>query len=176
MWTDLTTVRNETGGWDSAVTNAEIRWAILTDWVSMSLTLTSDTTGTVLTRTGYLHRMLPVDSNTSVVQTVGNAVVYFVKLGSANSSGIPLNAGTIDYLSYEIYGTTSTSDIVLELTNSTTGKMSTATITANRSSSFDDTNHKLDITNLAFADNDELMVFHLSGGNLSDIELRLHTA
>ena len=134
VWTDLTTVRNETGGWDSAVTNAEIRWAILTDWVSMSLTLTSDTTGTVLTRTGYLHRMLPVDSNTSVVQTVGNAVVCFVKLGSANSSGIPLNAGTIDYLSYEIYGTTSTSDVVLELTNSTTDKMSTATITANRSS------------------------------------------
>lgn len=87
-WTDLTTFRDETGGFDSAVTNAEIRWAIPTDWVSMSLTLTSNTTGTVLIRTGYLHRMLPVDSNTSVVQTVGNAIVYFVKLGSANSSGI----------------------------------------------------------------------------------------
>ena len=65
----------------------------------MSLTLTSDTTGTVLIRTGYLHRMLLVDSNTSVVQTVGNAVVYFVKLGSANSSGIPLNAGSVSSFS-----------------------------------------------------------------------------
>jgi len=157
------------------VTNAEIRWTIPTDWTSQSLTLTSDITGTTLTRTGYLHRMIPVDSNTSVVQTVGNAVVYFVKLGSANSSGIPLNAGAIDYLTYDIYGTTSTSDVVLGLTNSTAGTMSTATIAANRSSSFDDTNHKLDITNLALANDDEFMVFHLSGGNLSDIELRLHT-
>jgi len=53
--------------------------------------------------------------------------------------------------------------------------MSTATITAGRSSSFDDTNHKLDITDLVLADNDELMVFHLSGSDLTDIELRLHT-
>jgi len=176
VWTDLTTVRDETGGFDTAVTNAEIRWAIPTDWTSMTLTLTSDDTGTTVTRTGYLHRMIPVSPSTSVVQVVGEAVINFVKLGSANSSGIPLNAGTIDYLTYEIYGTTSTSDVVLGLTNSTTGTMSTATIAANRSSSFDDTNHKLDITNLALADNDELMVFHLSGGNLSDIELRLHTA
>ena len=30
-WTDLTTFRDETGGFDLAVTNAEIRWAIPTD-------------------------------------------------------------------------------------------------------------------------------------------------
>ena len=175
VWTDLTTVRDETGGFDSAVTDAEIRWAIPTDWTSMSLTLTSDTTGTVLTRTGYLHRMLPVDSGTTVVQTVGDAVVYLVKLGSAYSSGIPINAGTIDYLTYDIRGTTSTTNVVLGLANSTAGTMSVATVTTNRASSFEDTNHKLDITDLAFADDAELMVFHLAGGDLSDIELRLHT-
>jgi len=140
------------------------------------MSLTSDTTGTVLTRTGYLHRMVPVNANTTVVQTVGAAVIRFVKLGAANSSGIPVSAGTLDYLTYDIHGMISATDVTLGLVNATSGKMSTATIAASCRSSFADTGHKLNITDLAFNNDDELMLFHLSGGNLTDFELRLHTA
>ena len=176
VWTDLPTVRDETSGLSTAVTDAEVRWAIPADWTSTTWSMVSDTTGTTVTRTGYIHRIIPVDDTTTVDLAGGATVIYYVQLGSAYSSGIPINAGTIDYLTYDIRGTTSSTDVVLGLANSTAGTMSVATIAADRTSSFYDTNHKLDVTDLAFADDAELMVFHLAGGDLSDIELRLHTA
>jgi len=49
-------------------------------------------------------------------------------------------------------------------------------IAANRRSSFADPGHKLEVSNLTFADNDEFMLLHLDGGTLTDIELQLHSA
>lgn len=176
VWTALTPVRDETNGLSTAVTNAEVRWPIPADWSSMTLSWTSDTTGNIITRTGFLHRLIPANPNIAVLQTTEDASIALVQLGASHSAGLPLNPGTIDYLTYDIRGATSTTPVTFGIANATSGKMSTVTIAVNRASSFADSGRKLNITDLAFANDDEFMLFHLAGGNLSDFELRLHTA
>lgn len=174
-WSALVILRDETNGFTSAVTNAAIRWLLPSDWTSMTLSLMSDTTGTTSTRTGFIHRMLPVDSNLAIVQTTGAAVIRYVRLGASRSDGIPLTAGTLDYITYDIFGATSATNVSLGFVNSTTGKMSITTISANRRSSLEDPGNKRNLLDLVFNADDQFMLFHLAGGNLTDIELRLHT-
>jgi len=169
--------RDETSWFvNAAVANAEVRWTIPGDWTSQTYNITSDSTGVTTAFTGYLHRMIPSNSVTSAVKIIGNSVINYVKLGSANASGLPFNPGTLDYITYDIHGRTFTTPVVLGFVNATTGRMSTTTIAANRQSSFSDTGHKLDVPDLAFNNDDEFMLWHLSGGNLTDLELRLYTA
>jgi len=174
-WVNLPMLRDETGGFDDVSTNAAVRWSIPSDWASTALTLVDDTTGDTHTSTGYLHRLIPVSSTVALVQDNGNSALHFVPIDSTHTQGIPVNAGTLDYLTYAINGAISSTAVSLGVANTRTGQMSTATIAANRRTSFADTNRRLELANLTFAEDDELVIYHLSGGTLTDCELRLHS-
>lgn len=139
-----------------------ITWSIPADWASkaQTFTLNNDTT---VTYTGYWIR-----ERTVSVSTYGDHLSPRYRLrarqfGSENVSGERIfSAQTVKGINIKSVTTPNTTDVVCEVVNLSTGKVSAFTIPANPSLPL-----AIDIADLAFAIGDERGIRVVSGGTIN---------
>lgn len=142
------------------------RWTMPTDWVSKTIT---DKDGVI--HTGYIACMritaISVEGPVAPPQVTCKARCF----GDANTDGIKFFAATtIKAVSISRIGIPSTTAMVAQLLNLTTGKGSSITIPANTVSSLN-----VDIDDIVYAANDKLGFAYQSGNAIKDIEIILQT-
>ena len=177
-WQPFTIVHDESSGLTiQSPTAASVRWAMPADWVSATHSGTNVLDGTSFSVTGFLFRWRPTANATSFATTAGTYDVQLDEMAHvhAGNIGLPLKALNVDYLTYDIRGTVSTTDITWTFGNLTTGSVRSFTLPANQRNSAALTNHRLEINpNLVFNEGDELVVKHVAGGNITDFTVVVH--